>query len=114
MTASANEVYAVAATVWDQDSHSEADMAFLDAVNAANQEWADNLTSVKKTFGPGEVFQAVKRLATRSRDDALARALAELEASEFPEFAEADRPTADFLENILAPLDWAPRKQAAE
>jgi hypothetical protein len=28
--------------------------------------------------------------------------------------AAVDRPTADFLENILAPLDWAPRKQAAE
>jgi hypothetical protein len=89
MTASANEVYAVAAVVWDQDTHSEADMAFLDAVNAANKEWSDNLNSVKKTFGPGDVFEAVKRLATRERDQQLARALAELEASEFPEFQQA-------------------------
>jgi hypothetical protein len=60
--------------------------------------------------------QLLHRYATRERDQSLARALAELEASEFPEFAEAavDRPTADFLENILAPLDWTPRKQAAE
>lgn len=76
----AAEVYAVAAVVWDQDSHSEADMAFLAAVNAANKEWADNLNSVKITFGPGETFDAVKRMATRSRDAALVRALAELES----------------------------------
>jgi hypothetical protein len=116
MTASPAEVLAVAAVVYDQDTHNEADMAFLAAVAKADREWIDNLNSVKITFGPGDVFEAVKRLATRERDQSLARALAELEASEFPEFAEAavDRPTADFLENILAPLDWTPRKQAAE
>lgn len=82
MTASAHEVYAVAAVVWDQDTHTDADMAFLDAVNAANKEWSDQLSSVKITFGPGETFEAVKRMATRSRDIALARALAELEATD--------------------------------
>lgn len=77
----ANEVYAVAAVVWDQDTHNEADMAFLDAVNAANKEWSDQLSAANINFGVrSEAFQATKRLATRSRDAALARALAELES----------------------------------
>lgn len=81
MTASAAEVYAVAAVVWDQDSHSEADMAFLDAVNAANKEWADTLNGAKLQFPKDpDIWKVVKRLATRERDQQLARALAELES----------------------------------
>jgi hypothetical protein len=83
------EVYAVAAVVYDQEAHSEADLAFLAAVSAADKEWIDNLNGVKVTFGPGATFETVKRLATRSRNDALARALAEFEESDFPEFLEA-------------------------
>jgi hypothetical protein len=90
MTASAYEVLAVAAVVYDQDSHNEADMAFLASVNAADKEWADQLNAANINFGAGsEAWQAVKRLATKTREVALARALAEFEAHDFPEFAEA-------------------------
>ena len=83
MPAHCATVLAVAATVWDQDSHSEADLAFLDAINAAGKEWVDQLNTAKVTFGPGETWEAVKRLATRQRDAAYAAALAELEAHDF-------------------------------
>lgn len=87
MTASPAEVLAVAAVVWDQDSHNEADMNFLYAVNAADKEWADQINAANINFGAGsEAWQATKRLATKTREVALARALDELEASEFPEF----------------------------
>jgi hypothetical protein len=84
------EVYAVAAVVWDQETHSEADLAFLAAVSAAGKEWIAQLNAANINFGAGsEAWQATKRLATKSRNDALARALAEFEASDFPEFLEA-------------------------
>ena len=87
MTASPSEVYAVAAVVWDQSLHSEADIEFLDAIAKADRAWVDTLNSAKLTWkGDFKVWDAVKRLATRERDQQLARALAELEASEFPEF----------------------------
>lgn len=87
MTVSAAEVLAVAAVVWDQSSHNEADMAFLDAVAKADREWMDQLNAANINFGAGsEAWQATKRLATRSREVDLARALAEFEASDFPEF----------------------------
>ena len=51
------------------------------AVNAANKEWSDQLSAANINFGAGsEAWQATKRLATRSRDAALVRALAELES----------------------------------
>jgi hypothetical protein len=90
MTASPNEVLAVAAVVYDQDSHNEADMSFLYAVNAADKEWADQLNAANINFGVGsEAWAATKRLATKTRAVALARALAEFEAHDFPEFAQA-------------------------
>lgn len=80
MTATPHEILSVAATVWDQDTHSDADMAFLDAIAKADKEWLCSLSSVKITFGPGEAFEAVKRLATRQRNAAYVAALAELES----------------------------------
>jgi hypothetical protein len=76
-------VLAVAAVVYDQSSHSEADLAFLDAMAKADREWLDALNIANVTFGGGsETWNAVKRLATRSRNDAYARALAALEAND--------------------------------
>lgn len=80
----AAQVLAVAAVVYDQDTHSEADLAFLDAMAKADREWLDALSAANINFGGGsEAWQAVKRLATRSRNDAYARALAALEAHDF-------------------------------
>lgn len=85
----AAQVLAVAAVVWDQDTHSEADMEFLFAISAADREWLDALNSANIQWGGGSVeWQAVKRLATRQRDAAYARALAALEAHD-EEFLEA-------------------------
>jgi hypothetical protein len=84
------EVLAVAAVVWDQvskGSATEADLNFLYAVNAIDKEWCDQLNAANINFGAGsEAWQATKRLATKTREVALARALAEFEASDFPEF----------------------------
>jgi hypothetical protein len=84
MPAHCATVLAVAAVVYDQDSHSEADLDFLYAVNAAGKEWIDTCNSEKLNWnGDVEAFEAVKRLATRQRDAAYAKALAELEAHDF-------------------------------
>lgn len=81
MATTANEVYAIAAVVWDQDTHNDADMAFLDAVAAADKEWSEALSAANINFGAGsEAWHAVKRLATKTREVALVRALAELES----------------------------------
>ncbi len=81
MTASPNEVLAVAAVVYDQDTHNEADMNFLYAVNAADKEWVDALNSAKLNFpSDPDIWRVVNRLATKTREVALARALAELES----------------------------------
>jgi hypothetical protein len=81
MPARCSTVQAVAAVVWDQAFHSEADLAFLAAISKANSEWVGALDTANITFGAGsEAWEAVKRLATRQRDAAYARALAELEA----------------------------------
>ncbi len=77
---------AVAAVVYDQDTHSEADLAFLDAMSKADREWLDALNTANINFGGGsQAWQAVKRLATRSRDKAYEAALAKLEAGDFEE-----------------------------
>ena len=90
MTASPAEVLAVAAVVYDQESQNEADLNFLYAVNAIDKEWCDQLNAANINFGAGsEAWQATKRLATKTREVALARALAEFEAHDFPEFAQA-------------------------
>ena len=83
MPAHCATVLAVAAVVYDQDSHSEADLDFLYAINAAGKEWIDTCNSAKINWnGDVEAFEAVKRLATRHRDAAYAAALAALEAHE--------------------------------
>jgi hypothetical protein len=85
----AAQVLAVAAVVYDQETHSEADLAFLDAMAKADREWLDQLSAANINFGGGsEAWQAVKRLATRSRNDAYARALVALEAND-DEFLQA-------------------------
>ncbi len=78
---SRSSVLSVAAVVYDQDTHSESDIAFLEAIGAANDEWHAQMRAANLNFGGGsESWEAVKRLATRSRDEAYARALARLEA----------------------------------
>lgn len=90
MVASPNEVLAVAAVVYDQETHSDADMDFLLKVNAIDKTYVDALNTANKLWGGGsETWQAVKRLAARSRADRLARALAEFEAQDDLQFAEA-------------------------
>ena len=82
-------VLAVAAVVYDQDNHSEADLAFLDAMARADREWLDALNAANINFGGGsEAWQAVKRLATRSHNQAYLNALAALEAND-DEFLQA-------------------------
>ncbi len=74
---------AVAAAIYDDESHSDADIAFLDAMSRADREWLDALNAANINFGGGsEAWNAVKRLATRTRDQAYQRALAELEAGD--------------------------------
>lgn len=83
---------AIAAVVYDQETHSEADLAFLDAVARADREWIDQLNAAKMNFGAGsEAWQAVKHLATNSRDDAYAVALHEFEAQDEASLSPADR-----------------------
>jgi len=87
---SASEVRAVAAVVYDQDSHSEADMAFLDAITAADKRWHDQLRAANIMYGGGsETWHAVKRLATRQCDAELIAALKTLEAHDEIEFLAA-------------------------
>ncbi len=70
-------VLAIAAVVYDQDTHSAADMEFLAALTAADCEWMEALNSANTNFGgSSEAWHAVKRLATRSRDKAYASAFA--------------------------------------
>lgn len=83
-------VLSVAAQVWDQDSHSQADMDFLSAIGRADSEWLSALDTANLAFGGGsEAWQAVKNLATRQRDADYAKALAVLEACDEEAFAEA-------------------------
>lgn len=90
MAASAAEIRAIAAKVWDQDSHSEEDLAFLEAIDRADNEWHQQLGSANVTFGGGSLaWQAVKNLATRCQLDAYRVALAALEAADDLEFSEA-------------------------
>lgn len=80
----------IAAVVYDQDSHSETDLAFLDAIARIDREWIDQMNAANKNFGAGsEAWAAVKRLATKSRDDAYAVALHNFEAQEEIEFLQA-------------------------
>ncbi len=69
----------LAARVYDQDHHTEADLAFLDAVWAADREMSDQLHAANLQWGGGsEAWHAVLRLATRSRNVAYQAAVDEL------------------------------------
>lgn len=86
----AAEITSTAARVYDQDSHSEADFAFLAEIASADREWSEAMAAANIQFGGGSVaWQAVKNLATRSRDAAYVRALATLEAQDDEAFLEA-------------------------
>lgn len=83
MTAAPSEILAVAAKVWDQDSHNEADMAFLDAIAKADSEWVDTLTKAKRDWnGDAKAWENVRYLATRQRNAEYAKAFSVLEASD--------------------------------
>ena len=83
MTASPSEILAVAAKVWDQDSHSDADMAFLAAIAKADSEWTETLTKAKRDWsGDVKVWEGIRYLATRQRNAEYAAAFAALEASD--------------------------------
>lgn len=78
-----SEIRAVAATVWDQDSHSEADMAFLAALAATDKECSETLARSNQQWGPlSEAHQIVKRLVEKHREDGYRHALTLLEAAE--------------------------------
>jgi hypothetical protein len=87
MTAAPSEILAVAAVVWDQPSHSEADMAFLAAMSKADSEWVDTLNKAKRDWnGDAKAWENVRYLATRQRNAEYAKAFAALEASDEIEF----------------------------
>ena len=65
-------VQAVAAVVWDQDTHSEADLAFLAAISKADSEWVGALDTANITFGAGsEAWEAVVQNLERPSHAAL-------------------------------------------
>ena len=73
----------IAARVYDQDCHSQADLDFLAAISRADNEWHEALQTANKLFGGGsEAWECVKRLATRQRDADYAKALAVFETGE--------------------------------
>ncbi len=78
-----SEIAAVAATVWDQERHSEADLAFLEALAAADRCCTDTLSRSNICWGVNsEQHQLVKNLAYRQREVAYRNALAQLNAAE--------------------------------
>ena len=58
MPARCATVLAVAACVYDQSGHSEADLDFLYAINAAGKEWIDQLNAANINFGAGNFGRA--------------------------------------------------------
>ncbi len=69
----------LASRVYDQDTHTDADLAFLDAIWAADREMSDQLHAANLQWGGGsEAWHAVLRLATRSRTVAYQAAVDEL------------------------------------
>lgn len=76
-------IISTAARVYDQDTHSEADLTFLAAMAKADRDYLDALNAANISFGGGsEAWLAVKRLASRSREKARADALAAFEADD--------------------------------
>lgn len=83
MTATYHEIARVAAVVYDQDTHSDADMAFLQALHLADKDWHATVDAANIQWGGGsQMWQIVKALATRSRDAAYVKALAVLETAD--------------------------------
>lgn len=88
MTTSA-EISAIAARVYDQDTLSAADEVFLATIALADREWHEALRAANLNFGGGsEAWHAVKRLATRTQQQAYERALAAFEKAEDEGIAE--------------------------
>jgi thioredoxin-like negative regulator of GroEL len=78
-----SEIRAVAATVYDQDTHAPSDMAFLAAIAATDRECSETLARSNIQWGPlSEAHQIVKRLTEKRREDGYRQALAQLEAAE--------------------------------
>ena len=83
MAATPHEVLAVAATVWDQDRHNAADLAFLAAIAATDKECSETLARSNIQWGvTSEAHQIVKRMVQKRREEGYRHALAQLEASE--------------------------------
>lgn len=83
MPATYAEVSTLASVVYDQDTHSDADMAFLESCSKANCEWIDACNAANLHWGGGsQMWGIIKALATRSRDAAYVKALAVLEAAD--------------------------------
>jgi hypothetical protein len=83
MTAAPSEILAVAAKVWDQDSHTDAEMAFLTAIAKADSQWIARLDQAKLDWdGFPKTWEGVRYLATRQRNAEYANAYAALEASD--------------------------------
>ncbi len=73
----------LAARIYDQDTLSEREIAFLDAMSRADRAWIDALDGANLAWGGGsDAWHIVKRLATRQRNAAYARAKAALEADD--------------------------------
>lgn len=83
--AAPSEILAVAAKVWDQDNHSDADMAFLAAIAKADSEWVETLDTAKRLWDGDtkKAWEHVRHLATRQRNAEYAKAFAAFEASDF-------------------------------
>ncbi len=78
-----NEIAAVAATVWDQDVKSEADLAFLAVIAAIDKECSETLARSNQQWGvTSQSHQTVKWFVEKRREDGYRKALAALEAAE--------------------------------
>jgi hypothetical protein len=83
-------VLTIAARVYDKDTLSPRDEAFLDAINLAHREWSDSIAHAAIHYGSGsDIWEAVKRLSTRQRDADYANALAVFEAHDDEAFLQA-------------------------
>ncbi len=83
MTATAHAILRIAGEVYDQKSHSDHEMAFLNAIFEADKEWFAALSAARRDYGAGsEMFGIVKRLATATRNAAYQSALKAFEADE--------------------------------
>lgn len=83
MTTVPSEILAVAAKIWDQEIHSDAEMAFLAAIAKADSKWVETLDKAKLDWdGFPKTWEHIRYLATRVRNAEYANAYAALEASD--------------------------------